>query len=266
MIPIRDHNPATRRPYVTWALLALNVAVFLSYLPLFSDGRALTGFFLTWGIVPARLEAGQGVATLVSSMFLHGGWMHLLGNMLYLHIFGDNLEDRLGHLPFLFFYLACGIGAGLAQALADPGSTVPIVGASGAIAGVMGGYLLMFPRARIDIFVFLIVIIRVVPVPAWITLGLWFGLQVVNGLSSATDTGGVAHWAHTGGFVLGAILMLPFWLKAGGPAFWQRTHGHPDHPEARYRLTRSRIPPVTRTTPPAAPTSVTRVPRVNRRR
>ncbi|MCA8883418.1 MAG: rhomboid family intramembrane serine protease [Rhodobacteraceae bacterium] len=273
MIPIRDHNPATRTPYVTYGLIAANVAAFLATLPLFADPGALQSFFLVWGAVPARIGAGQGLETLITAMFLHGGWMHLLGNMLYLHIFGDNLEDRLGHVPFAGFYLLSGIGAGLIQVAADPGSTVPIVGASGAIAGVMGGYLLMFPLARIDIFIFLIVIIRVIPVPAWITLGLWLGLQVFNGLGAPTDMGGVAYWAHAGGFVLGAVLMLPVWLRSGGPRFWRRTHGHPDHPEARYRLTRSRVPRVPRggrpkPTPKATskPTSVTRVPPVTRRR
>ncbi|MEV8465836.1 rhomboid family intramembrane serine protease [Fluviibacterium sp. DFM31] len=263
MIPIRDHNPATRTAYFTYGLLALNVVIFLAYVPMFSDPRRLTGFFLTYGIIPAQIEAGGAYGTLLTSMFLHGGWMHLLGNMLFLHIFGDNLEDRLGHLRFGLFYLACGLGAGMIQVLADPGSTVPVVGASGAIAGLMGGYLLMFPRARIDIFVFLIVLVRIIPVPAWAMLGLWFGLQVFNGLGTPSDVGGVAYWAHAGGFVLGMVLMVPSWIRAGGPAFWARTNGHPDNPEARYRFARSPVPRVRRR---RAPPEISRVPRVPKRK
>lgn len=265
MIPIRDHNPAGRTPYVTWGLMALNVVIFLAYVPMFSDPYALTRFFNSFGIVPAQITSGFGAGTLVTSMFLHGGWLHLLGNMLFLHIFGDNLEDRLGHMRFALFYLVSGIGAGLLQVIADPGSTVPVVGASGAIAGVMGGYLLMYPRARIDIFVFLIIIIRIIPVRAWMVLGLWFGLQVFNGLGAPTDMGGVAYWAHAGGFVLGIVLMIPAWLRAGGPAFWRRTHGHPEHPEAQYRFVRSNVPAV-RKSPWPRRRSRDRVPIIPRRR
>ena len=244
MFPIRDHNPSTRTPYVTWALIAANVVVFISYFGLFSDPRALNIFYFTWGLVPARL--GDAPETILTSMFLHGGFMHLAGNMLFLWVFGDNLEDELGHIPFLGFYLAGGAAAALAQVVVDPGSTVPVVGASGAVAAVMGGYILLFPKARVDILIFLIIIIRIVPLPAWLMLGLWFGLQVFNGTVSDTAGGGVAYWAHAGGFLAGLLMIIPLWLKLGGPGYWVRTDGHPPHPEARYRVVRTSVPRVDR--------------------
>ncbi len=238
MFPLRDHNPSNRTPYVTWALIAANVLIFISYWGLFSDPRALASFFGTWGLVPVRLAP----ETFITSMFLHGGLMHLAGNMLFLWIFGDNLEDEMGHWGFFGFYIAAGLGAAMAQVLAAPGSDVPMVGASGAIAGVMGGYLLMFPKARVDILLILVIIFRIIPVPAWLVLGAWFALQLFSGVSTPTDGGGVAYWAHAGGFLVGLALTVPLWLKRGGPAYWSRTHGHPPHPEARYRMTRTEIP------------------------
>ena len=245
MFPIRDHNPSRGRAFVTWALIAVNVAVFLSYRPLFADPEALTRFFLDWGLVP-RIALVQPDRFL-TSIFLHGGWLHLGGNMLFLWIFGDNLEDEMGHLPFLAFYLAGGVAASVAQWAADPASLIPVVGASGAIAAVMGGYLLMFPRARVDVLFFLVILIRIVPIPAGFVLTAWFGIQLVSGAVADTATGGVAYWAHAGGFLAGAALTLPLWLRRGGPGFWARFHGHPPHPP-------SDIP------------SVARVPRVVRRR
>lgn len=261
MIPIRDHNPATRRPYVTYALIAVNVAVFAATLPLYADDRALMAFFDGYAIIPADISTGSKWAGLLTSMFLHGGLMHLAGNMLFLWIFGDNVEDQLGHRRYALFYLATGLGAGAIQVLADPGSDIPVVGASGAIAGVMGGYLLMFPRARIDILIFLIVIVRILPVPAFMMLGLWFGMQIAGGSTMDAETGGVAYWAHAGGFVAGLALMLPHWLARGGPAFWRSTHGMPAHPEARYRFIRSDVPPIPRTRKAAGA-----VPTIRRRR
>jgi membrane associated rhomboid family serine protease len=242
MFPIRDHNPSGRTPYVTWALVAVNVAVFLSYWPFLPTERALAFFYDRWGLVPIYIIHGVELHGLLTSMFLHGGWLHLAGNMLFLWIFGDNLEDRMGHLPFLAFYLVAGLAAGALQIAADPWSRIPMVGASGAIAGVMGGYLLLFPRARVDVFFFFILFFRIIPIPAWIVLGLWFLLQVVNGVTTPGGMGGVAHWAHAGGFVAGFALALPLWLRLGGPAFWRRTAGHPPHPVAAYPLQRSRIP------------------------
>ena len=242
MFPIRDHNPSTTRPFVTWALMAINVTIFLGNASL--GDQALAQIYHDFGIIPAQLSSGQGYGTLVSSMFLHGGILHLAGNMLFLWIFGDNLEDAMGHVGYLAFYLACGIGAGLAQVAAAPQSMVPVIGASGAIAGVMGGYLLLYPRARVDILVILIFIIRIVSVPAWAMLGLWFGFQLIGGVASDSTGGGVAHWAHAGGFLLGLIFCLPIWLRRGGRTSWRENSGRPPHPEAEYSFKKTPIPHV----------------------
>lgn len=244
MFPIRDHNPSTRTPYVTYALIAANVLVFVSYAGLFSDPRALNLFYFEWGLVPAQM--GERPLTVLTSMFLHGGIMHLGGNMLFLYIFGDNMEDELGHGPFLGFYLAGGAAAALTQVVADPGSTIPVVGASGAVAAVMGGYILLFPKAKVDIFIFLVFIIRIIPLPAWLMLGLWFGMQLVGGFAANPDGGGVAYWAHAGGFIAGLLMIVPLWLKLGGQAFWIQTEGHPPHPDATYRMVRTSVPRVRR--------------------
>lgn len=250
MFPIRDHNPSQRTPIVTYALIAANILIFLSYYPSLARSEPLLmAFFADWALVPAEIRAGVDWHTWLSSMFLHGGWMHLIGNMLFLYIFGDNLEDLLGHLGFLGFYLAAGLAAAFGQILADPGSLIPMVGASGAIAGVMGGYLLMFPKARIDVLMIIFVIIKVFTIPAWLMLGIWFALQLVNGLAMDVAGGGVAYWAHAGGFVAGVLLVLPAFLRRGGPAYWARTHGKPPHDEVEYvvsRTGRSRIPSVQR--------------------
>ena len=240
MFPIRDHTPSRRTPFVTWGLMAINIAVFLGYFSLFSDPRALGEFFSNWGLVPAVASP----ETFVTSMFLHGGIMHLIGNMLFLWVFGDNMEDAMGHGGFLGFYLVSGLVAATAQFGADPSSTVPMVGASGAIAGVMGGYLLLYPKARVDILIILIIIFRIIPVPAWIVLGAWFGIQIVQGSVTPTDQGGVAYWAHAGGFVAGLVMTAPIWIRRGGIDFWERTDGHPPHPETQYRWAKTAIPPV----------------------
>ncbi|MEX5727204.1 membrane associated rhomboid family serine protease [Rhodovulum iodosum] len=237
MFPIRDHNPSSKTPYVTLALIAANVLIFASYFPMFSDPARLNAFFYDWALIPAAVSDGQMVHGLFTSMFLHGGLMHLAGNMLFLWIFGDNLEEALGHAGFLLFYLAGGLAAGLAQFAAEPMSAVPTVGASGAIAGVMGGYLLLFPKARVDILLIIVIIFRVIPVPAWLMLGVWFVLQVVLGAAAGPQEGGVAYWAHAGGFAAGMLFILPVWLRLGGPAYWARNHGHPPHPEVVYRRT-----------------------------
>lgn len=253
MFPIRDHNPTNRVAYVTYALLALNVVVFLGYLELFQDQRALMRFFADWGMVPARLSAGEGWHTLITSQFLHGGWLHLGFNLLFLWIFGCNMEDEWGHLPYLGFYLACGVGAALLQYVASPYSQIPMVGASGAIAGVLGGYLLMFPKARVDVLFIFIIFFKIIPLPAWLMLGIWFFIQIIGGLASPADAGGVAYWAHAGGFAVGLVLTLPIWLRRGGTAYWGRNFGHPPHPEARYRVARSDIPRVRRRRKPGPP-------------
>jgi membrane associated rhomboid family serine protease len=166
--------------------------------------------------------------------------------MLFLWIFGDNLEDQMGHVRFLLFYLACGVAADVAHIAAAPWSDVPTVGASGAIAGVMGGYLLLFPKARVDILVFIVIFVRVFSLPAWVMLGLWFGLQIVSASADPGREGGVAYWAHAGGFAAGFVLCLPLWLRRGGRGYWERTDGHPPHPEAQFRLERSSVPRIRR--------------------
>lgn len=253
MFPIRDHNPSNRTPVVTYALIAANTLIFLSYYPAIGGSEAqLMSLYRTWGLVPAELVRGEGALALVTSQFLHGGWMHLIGNMLFLWIFGDNLEDLMGHVGFLVFYLASGVAAGLGQLMADPTSAVPMVGASGAIAGVMGGYLLLFPRARIDVLVIIFVLIKIFTVPAWLMLGLWFALQLFNGLAMDVAGGGVAYWAHAGGFLAGLAFTLPLWRRRGGRRFWATHHGKPPHEEVEYRVTRraSGIPRVRRVSAP----------------
>lgn len=244
MFPIRDHNPSGRTPFVTYLLIAANVLIFIGYYPLFSQEMELNRFFYDYALIPSRISQGDAFGGFFSSMFLHGGIMHLAGNMLFLYIFGDNIEDEMGHFGFALFYLACGLAAGAAQYVTDPSSPVPMVGASGAIAGVMGAYLLLYPKAKVDILIILIIIFRVITIPSWIMLALWFAMQLIGGIGTATDGGGVAYWAHAGGFVAGLVLALPLWKSLGGPAFWKRTLGHPPHPEATYRFGRSNVPTV----------------------
>lgn len=211
MIPLRDKNPTRGAPFVTITLVVLNCLVFLG--ELYMDGQGQFNAFITeWGVVPAQLlnqPAGEW-PTIFTSMFLHGGWAHLLGNMLYLWIFGDNIEDRLGHGRYLVFYLLAGIIATAAQIAVNPQGTVPNIGASGAIAGVLGGYLLLYPKARITALVFRFI----TDVPAIIVLGFWFIYQFFNGVASLStmdmQIGGVAFFAHIGGFVAGMILIYPF--------------------------------------------------------
>lgn len=243
MLPIRDHNPSGRTPYITWMLMAANIGIFITYGFLPAE-RVYQAVFVDWALIPARISFGEGYYTFVTSQFLHGGWMHLAGNMLFLWIFGDNIEDELGHWRYLAFYLASGIAAGLLHYASGVDSQVPMVGASGAIAGVMGGYLLLFPKAKVDIFIFFIVFFRIFPIPAWIMLILWFGMQFFGGIASDPNGAGVAYWAHAGGFMAGFVLIIPVWLRRGGAQFWRRTDGHPPHPEATYDL--SRIPKIRR--------------------
>ncbi|WP_295045549.1 rhomboid family intramembrane serine protease [uncultured Paracoccus sp.] len=241
MFPIRDHNPSQQTPWVTYGLIAANVAMFLLTLPLVQGGEWLWTRLALYPLAVTHLELLWGLGT---HMFLHGGIMHLAGNMLFLWIFGDNMEEQLGRWGFLAFYLAAGLAAAMAQIAAEPFSPVPMVGASGAIAGVMGGYLLLFPRAKVDILAIFIVFFKVFTLPAWVVLGVWLAIQVFGGYATPGEGGGVAYWAHAGGFVAGAVLALPRFLRLGGPRFWERTHGHPPHPEAVYGP--SRIPPVGR--------------------
>ena len=222
MIPLRDANPTRSTPIVTVALIVACFVAFAFELGRLASGgtEALDAFVTEWGIVPAELTAAwsSGSAltvetlTLITSQFLHGGWLHLLGNLLFLWIFGNNVEDRLGRFRFLVFYLVGGAVAGLTQVAIDPDSTIPTIGASGAIAATLGAYLVLFPRARITSLVFLGFFYQLIDVPAVIVLVFWFALQLIDGLASigVTDTagGGVAFFAHIGGFVFGAAVGL----------------------------------------------------------
>ncbi|MFS4582865.1 rhomboid family intramembrane serine protease [Phaeobacter sp. C3_T13_0] len=244
MFPIRDHNPSGRTPYVTYALIIANIAIFVLTYFGYDNPRRLTALYNAYALLPAEVVAGYDWQTLLTSTFLHAGWMHLGGNMLFLWIFGDNMEDEMGHFIFLAFYVVCGIGAGLIHVASAPTSLIPLVGASGAIAGVMGGYLLLFPKARVDILLILIVYFRVFSIPAFVMLGLWLGMQFLGGIGSNPQAGGVAYWAHAGGFGVGLVLTIPLWLRRGGRAYWDKTHGQPPHPETSYSA--SRIPRVQR--------------------
>jgi membrane associated rhomboid family serine protease len=212
MIPIGDENAGTIiKPYVNWALIGSCIVVFLYELIL--PTAQLEALFFQYGAVPATITQFQDVYTLLTSMFLHGGWAHLIGNMLFLFVFGDNIEDAMGHLSYLLFYLLCGIAAALAQVLLDSTSTIPMIGASGAISGVMGAYIVLFPQGRVRALVFFGYFGQVILVPAWIMIGIWFALQLFSGfvsLGGPSDIGGVAFWAHVGGFVAGAILVWIF--------------------------------------------------------
>jgi len=224
MLPIGDEREAgAGRPILTWALVAINVAVF--FLEVSRPADALQAFVTAWGVVPREYSAGRDLAplipvpfwsTLLTSMFLHGGWMHLGGNMLYLWIFGDNLEHRMGHARFLVFYLLCGLAAGGAHIMFNSSSNVPTVGASGAISGILGGYLMLFPKNKVR------VLTRggVMAVPAMYVLGFWIFIQFISSVGSMANTsgtgegGGVAYLAHVGGFVAGLALVKLFARRA----------------------------------------------------
>ena len=220
MVPLRDNNPTRIVPFVTYTLVAINIAVFVYELSL---GDQLEAFFRLWAVVPRELTAsfaGQPTGlpfpawvTLITSQFLHGGFLHVAGNMLFLWIFGNNVEDKLGHVKFLIFYLACGILAGLSQWFFSAYSVVPSLGASGAIAGVMGAYILRFPQAEILTLIPLGFFMWTFRVPAFFFLGFWFAQQALYSFASLSvptnvgmQSGGVAYWAHAGGFVFGAVL------------------------------------------------------------
>jgi len=222
MIPLRVTVPSRGRPIATLALIAINVAVFLYELSL--PDAAQQNLLTLYGLVPARLSHAVAVAgppavlTIFTSMFLHGGWLHIIGNMWFLWLFGDNVEERFGHLRFVLFYLLCGVAAAGTQCLVSRGSTEPMIGASGAISGVMGAYLLLYPRAGMTCLVPLVFTYRIVVIPAFVYLGFWFLAQLYMGsLASGTQKadGSVAFWAHVGGFVAGMALLPLFLLWRG---------------------------------------------------
>ena len=216
MIPLRDNIPSSRTPVVTVGLIIMNVLVYLKQVTL--PPRAAARFVYYYGLIPSEISGGDLVvqhpvpvyATILTSMFVHGGLFHIAGNMLYLWIFGDNVEDRMGRLSFLIFYLASGLAAAVAQTLSNPDSTIPMVGASGAISGVLGAYMLLYPHARVLTLIILGWLIRTVEIPALVVLGFWIVVQVMSGLLTlGVQVGGVAWFAHIGGFVAGLLMVYP---------------------------------------------------------
>ncbi|HEX5819687.1 MAG TPA: rhomboid family intramembrane serine protease [Gemmatimonadales bacterium] len=250
MFPLRDDNPTLRTPVVTYALIAANVAVWVLVQGMGSDPQLavsicnhalIPGEFLHTLPAGSPVPMGPGIACVVSdqatwykplsSMFMHGSWMHLIGNMWFLHIFGNNVEDSQGRGRYLVFYLLCGIAAALTQTFLDPRGSIPMVGASGAIGGVMGAYVVLYPRVQIHMFVFLFVFITRIVVPAFFMLGYWFVLQLLSGwMNYGRQGGGTAFGAHAGGFLAGALLIYLFKDKALVAAHraraqnWQRGH------------------------------------------
>lgn len=224
MIPLRDNIPSRKVPIVNYLLIVVNVGIFFYQLALASQ-MLLEDFIFSYGVVPLLFttELSGHWFSLLSSQFLHGSWMHLLGNMLYLYIFGDNVEDRFGHFKFLLFYLVCGVAAALAQIFFHPQSQIPMIGASGAIAGVLGAYFLFFPRARVLTLVPMGIFSRIIEIPAFFFLGFWFLMQTAFGTQTyfyaraiGQEMGGVAWWAHSGGFIAGALFAFLLKLSRRG--------------------------------------------------
>ena len=231
MFPYKDDNPTERAPVVTVAIIAANVLAWL-FLQGMGSSEALVRSVCDLGLVPGELlrtaKPGSGIelapglmclvdvqphySTLITSMFMHGGWLHLIGNMVFLWVFGNNIEDVMGHVRFVVFYLLCGIAAAGAQMLIGPSSIVPMVGASGAISGVLGAYLLLYPRVRVHTLLFLGVFVTTVALPAYVMLGYWIVLQLLGGVASLSgiEGGGTAFFAHIGGFVVGLVLIRFF--------------------------------------------------------
>jgi len=218
MIPLRDVIPSRTTPYITVTIIVLNALAWFLELSLPRDVLPL--FLRVYGVVPAQLHA----LTLLTSMFLHGSWMHVIGNMWYLWIFGDNVEDRVGHGRFIVFYLLCGIAAALGQIVIDPGSTLPTIGASGAIAGVMGAYFVLYPRSRVLTLIPLVIFWEVIEVPAPLLLGFWFLMQLFSAgaiaVTSSTGGGGVAFMAHVAGFLCGAGAIFVFRQPERPEQYW----------------------------------------------
>jgi rhomboid family protein len=218
MIPLRDVIPSRTTPYITITIITLNALAWLFELAL--PREVLPVFLQFYGVVPADFSA----PTLVTSMFLHGGWLHVIGNMWYLWIFGDNVEDRLGHGRFLVFYLLCGVGAALGQLAIDPESTLPVIGASGAIAGIMGAYFVLYPHSRVLTLIPLIIWWEIIELPAILLLGFWFLMQLFSAgsvaVTATTQGGGVAFMAHVAGFVIGMIGVFVFKKRRQPDAWW----------------------------------------------
>ena len=223
MIPLRDSVRSGRIPYVNIGLILINVLVFIQQLWL--QPYQLNNIYYAYGVIPAEAvnvfytgaPIGQLMVTFITATFLHGGWFHLIGNMLYLWIFGDNIEDRLGHMKYLLFYLLAGVAGSIAHVMANPASNIPVIGASGAVAGVLGAYVLSFPRSRILALVPVLFFLTVIEVPAIIFIVVWFVIQVFNGVAFLGGTANaVAWWAHIGGFLAGAGLVKLLAPQRGG--------------------------------------------------
>lgn len=239
MFPISDDNPSRLTPFVTWTLITFCVLVFLVQFSMSTQEVEATIY--SFGMIPARifdtaqlhpdLAVVPAWTTVITSMFMHGGLLHLAGNMLFLWIFGDNVEEAMGHVRFLVFYLLCGVVAAMTQALLSPESTVPMVGASGAISGVLGAYLLLHPQATVRVLVFFGFFVTVVHVPAILALGLWFLGQLFSAANNPVDQPGVAFWAHIGGFLAGMVL-VPIFKSRRTPLFQPR-HSRPFELEKR---------------------------------
>jgi len=219
MIPLKDTIPSRTFPFINYTIILINLLCFLYQLSL---GHHLEKFLYAWGVVPAQffaplsighLHLSQRILPLFTSMFLHGGWLHFLGNMLYLYIFGDNVEDRLGHARYLLFYLLCGVLAAAAHLITNHDSRLPTIGASGAIAGVMGAYFFLYPYARVVTLIFIFFFFDIVEIPAFFFLAFWFIFQFLSGTMQDALSGGVAWWAHIGGFVAGILLLLAFGVR-----------------------------------------------------
>jgi len=218
MIPLKDNIPTSRLPVITLILIGINVIIYFFFNLLDFGGNA---FIAKYALIPANVISGGrfaetglplAAASFVTSQFIHGDFLHIAGNMLFLWIFGNNIEDKMGSARFVIFYLLCGVLAGMAQILPDPGSMIPMIGASGAIAGVMGAYLLEYPRARVLTLIWIIFIVRIVWLPAFVIIIYWIALQVLYQVSSGGEAGGVAYMAHIGGFAAGLLLVKPFGL------------------------------------------------------
>lgn len=224
MIPYKDDNPTSSIPFVTIGIIVLNILVFLYEI---SSPSGMEKVAYTYGAIPQyiltfdKVQPIHPALTIFSAMFMHGGVFHIAGNMLYLWIFGNNIEDKLGHIRFIFFYILCGIASAYAHAVTDPHSHIPMIGASGAISGVLGAYLLLFPRAMVHTLIFLGFFVTVVKIPALIVIGFWVFIQFVNGLISSgiAREGGVAWFAHIGGFLAG-LLTIKLWLPRRVKRWW----------------------------------------------
>ena len=209
LFPYKDDNPRILVPYVTYAIISINVLIFVFQLNMgMVSSAAEREFIYRFGFIPANFS----IITVFTSMFLHGGISHIMGNMWFLWVFGDNVEGVLGHVKFAVFYIICGLAATMSQLFVDPSSTIPMIGASGAIAGVLGMYMIRFPHARVHVFAFIIIFFTTFRIPAMFVLGFWFFNQLTNGLGSLgfDTTGGVAWFAHIGGFISGVILNQAF--------------------------------------------------------